>query len=205
MLADLMNRLAALESRLNQVLRVCTVVSVQDAAATVRVKLPDSGNMVSQPLPVLTRKSQDDKDYDLPDVGEQVVCVFLPIGLEQGFVLGSHYQQVDKPPVSDRNKWHRMFKDGTFIEYDRANHALTGSIQGTIDIEATGTAKLSSETEIQLQAPTIRLKGHLIATGPDGSAGTNSITGNLAVEGNIDASGTVTDAGGNTNHHDHGL
>ncbi len=203
MLAELTNKVAALEARLNQVIRPCQVVSVQDAAGTVRVRLPDSGNMVSQPLPVLVRKSQDDKDYWLPDVGEQVLCVFLPTGLEEGFVLGSFYQKVDAPPVTSRDKWRRQFKDGTYLEYDRGSHELTAHIAGSASIVATGDVSIESQAVLKLKAPDIHLEGNLTATGTGGLAGTNNIVGSLSVVGDIDATGTIIDAGGNTNHHNH--
>jgi len=219
MFGKLLNRIEALESKFSQMLRVCTVVSVQDDKATVRVKLPDCGNMVSSPLPVVVRKVQDDHDYWLPDVGEQVLCAFLPIGLEQGFVLGAFYQNVDKPPVASREKWHKKFKDGTYLEYDRSVHKLTGSVQGSIDITATTTAKVESGgdmtaksgasmlveavDQIKLKAPDIAIEGNITATGTGGGAGTNSFAGNMSVDGNIDATGTVIDSGGNTNHHSH--
>lgn len=217
--SELMNRLGALEAKMAQMLRVCTVVSVQDGKGTVRVKLPDAGNMVSQPLPVMVRKVQDDKDYEMPDVGEQVLCVFLPFGLEQGFCLGSFYQDVDQPPVADRNKRHFAFKDGTYLEYDRGAHKLTASVQGDIEVTATGTSKIESTgdmsfksggsilfeaaTQIKSKAPSVAIEGDITATGTGGETGTNSISGGVAVEGDITASGSIIDAGGNTPHHNH--
>ncbi len=211
MFSDFTNRLEALEAKLNQMIRVCTVVSVQDAAGTVRVTLPDAGNMVSQPLPVLVRTVQDNKDYGMPDVGEQVLCVFLPLGLEQGFALGAFYQNVDKPPVTDRNKRHLAFKDGTYFEYDRSAHKLTVAVQGDIDITAAGdmTVKadglmlLEAATQLKLKAPAIAIEGDITSTGTGGGSGTNSISGSVAVDGGITATGTIIDQGGNTPHHNH--
>lgn len=193
--ADISNRLADLEARLTQMVRVCTVVSVQDALGTVRVKLPDAGNMVSQPLPVLVRTVQDNKDYYLPDVGEQVLCVFLAVGLEQGFVLGSFYQEEDKPPVTSRNIRHIAFKDGSFMEYDRAAHLLTVSVQGGMNIKAS--------EQIRLAAPQLVFEGNISASGLGGGAGDNSFDGNVAVDGDVTATGTIMDQGGNTPNHSH--
>lgn len=161
MLAGMANRLDALEAKVNQMIRVCTVSSVQDGAGTVRVKLPDLGNMVSEPLPVVVRKTQDDKDFWLPDVGEQVVCVFLPIGLEQGFVLGSFYQKVDKVPVSSRDKWHKRFKDGAVLEYDRASHILTATVPGEIDATAP-LVKIVALTKVRMETPKLEVTGEII-------------------------------------------
>ncbi len=150
-LADLMNRIAVLEAKLAQTVRVCEVASVQDAKGTVRVKLPDSGNMLSGPLPVLVRKVQDDQDYWLPDVGEQVVCLFLPIGLEQGFVLGAFYQSVDGVPVADRNKRHIAMKDGGFVEYDRSSGKLTVEVKGDVNWSVGGDMLLDVDGSLTLK------------------------------------------------------
>lgn len=45
---------------------------------------------------------EDNKDYWLPDVGEQVE-VLLDANGEDGVILGAVYSDVDKPPFSDKN------------------------------------------------------------------------------------------------------
>jgi phage baseplate assembly protein V len=137
-------RIAALEARVNQMVRVGVVTSVYDAAGTVRVRLPDSAGVISKPLRVLFAKTRDNKSYDMPDVGEEVLCIFLPIGLQQGFVLGAMYSSEDLVPVTDRDKVHYKAKDGTFFEYDRENHKLTIDVQGDIEMNATGNFKLQA-------------------------------------------------------------
>src|SRR5262249_30052845 len=74
-------------------------------------------------LPVLVTKSQEDKAYWMPDVGEQVICL-MDERDEAGVVLGAIYSSVDQPPVTDENKYHITFKDGTSFEYDRSQHVL---------------------------------------------------------------------------------
>ena len=74
---DLEQRIIALESRMNQMVRVGTVSIIDPSAGTARVILQDSGEMVSYDLPVLFQKTQNDKFYTMPDIGEQVLCLFL--------------------------------------------------------------------------------------------------------------------------------
>ncbi|HXN85804.1 MAG TPA: phage baseplate assembly protein V, partial [Candidatus Binataceae bacterium] len=79
--------------------------------------------MLSYWLPVVVPKTQNDKAYWLPDVGEQVVCL-MDDRDEAGVVLGAIYSKVDSTPVQSADKYHLGFKDGTSMEYDRAAHVL---------------------------------------------------------------------------------
>jgi phage baseplate assembly protein V len=128
---------------LKNLARVGRVSSINPANATVRVVFEDRENMVSYDLPVIVRQSMRNKDYWLPDVGEQVLCLFLPSGNAQGFVLGAFYSDEDLPPVNDANKRHVRFDDGTSVEYDRKSHRLSIRCKGDIDIEAQGNIRLA--------------------------------------------------------------
>lgn len=114
--------------------RAGIVSSVNPATCTARVAFPDMTNMVSYELPVLVRGAAANKDYWLPAPGEQVVCVFMPNGNVQGFILGSIYSEKDKPPVADSNKRNVTFSDGMSIEYDSATHSLSIDAKGPIHI-----------------------------------------------------------------------
>ena len=82
------------------------IVQQQDAArAKVRVVFPDYDEVVSWWLPVIFAKTQNDKTYWLPDVGEQVVCL-MDLRDEAGAVLGAIYSDVDLPPVNSADKFH---------------------------------------------------------------------------------------------------
>lgn len=117
-------------------IRVGIVSSINPATCTARVAFGDRANVVSFDLPVLVRGSLKNKDYWLPDPGEQVVCLFLPSGNAQGFILGSIYSQKDMPPIENKDKRYIVFDDGTIIEYDRATHTLTIDAVKQINISA---------------------------------------------------------------------
>lgn len=162
-----MARLDSMESLLRQLVRVGKVASVNDAAATCRVILPDADGMQTYDLLVTQRKTHRDKSYTLPDVGEHVLCLFLPYGTAQGFVLGSLYSLAEMPPVASRNKLHWTMQDGTVIEYDRAAHKLTASVQGSVDVTATGDINATSGTLVHLEAPVVNIKaGQINYLGP---------------------------------------
>lgn len=116
------------------------IVKVQDALnARVRVVFPDRDQMESWWLAVIFAKTQDDKMYWMPDVGEQVVCV-MDENDEDGAVLGAIYSSAKRPPVTSPEKLHWTTKDGAVFEYDRAAHALQMTIPsgGTVAINANG-------------------------------------------------------------------
>ncbi len=123
-------------------IKVGRVVAVDEKKAKVRVQLLDNDAMVTYWLSVVVQKSQDDKFYWVPDIGELVVCAFFEHGIEDGFVLGAIYNEQDSPPVQDRDKFYIRFKDGTKIEYDRKEHKLRAVVQGDVEIKATGTFKV---------------------------------------------------------------
>lgn len=147
MIHELEARVLRLEAMINQMVRVGTVSTIQPDAGTVTVSIPDADDLLSYTLPVLFAKTQDDKYYHMPDTGEHVLCVFLPLGLEQGFVLGAFYSQADPVPVSDPNKVHIKFKDGTTIEYDRKS--------GVLEIDCVNEVIVRAATHIQARAPRI--------------------------------------------------
>ncbi|QBP09858.1 phage baseplate assembly protein V [Cupriavidus metallidurans] len=195
--------------------QVGTVSDIDERAGRVRVRLPEYGNLRSPWLDVLQRKTQDDKDYWMPDIGEQV-AVLLDLSGDEGWVLGALYSEVDQPPVASRDKWHRRFKDGAMIEYDRAEHAFRLELPagGKVLIVAP-TGVLVQTDEATLDAKTTVCKGDLVVEGrltylggmsgkpgPGGGKAAD-IEGDIGVNGNMDVSGTVMDGGGNSNHHRH--
>lgn len=146
-----------MDAVLKNLARVGRVSSTNPANATVRVVFEDRENMVSYDLPVIVRQSMRSKDYWLPDVGEQVLCLFLPSGNAQGFCLGSFYSEADAPPVNNRNKRHVRFDDGTSIEYDRSTHTLTIHAVGSVNITAAGNVNVIGD----VVADGVSLKNHV--------------------------------------------
>lgn len=132
----------------------------------VRVLFEDKQDTESFWLPIIVMNTLQNKDYWMPDKGELVVCLFLPSGNAQGFILGSIYQDKDKPPISTddrRNVRYTEFDDSTFIEYNRVTHTLTIDTQGSINIVATGNVNITGD----VRAGGISLKNHT-HTAPDG-------------------------------------
>lgn len=133
-----------MDMKMNELARVGFVVSRQPEKHRVRVEFRDTvtAKLVSGWLPVLVPRASADMAFDLPDVGDQVLCLFLGNGLEEGFVLGSMYG-AQTPPVSSGDKFHRTFSDGTTLEYDRAAHKLRASVRGDVEASVTGNVEVT--------------------------------------------------------------
>lgn len=174
------------------------IVSAQDPSnCRVRVSFPDHDQLQSWWLPIVVPKTQNDKAYWVPDLGEQVVCM-MDEHDEDGAVLGSIYSSVDKAPVQSVNKWHLKFSDGGILEYDRSLHLLSVSLPvgGTITISANGaTMQIDASGNIQLTAASDKQ----IQLGPSASSGVARLGDTVHVlddEGAI-LSGTIVTASTN--------
>ena len=157
MVADLEARVERLEALLNQMIRTGVVESVQEDTGKIRVRFPDTDDLVSMEIPVLFGRTADNQHYDMPDEGEQWVCLFLPNGPEQGYALGTLYSESDPVPVRDRNTRYYRFKDSTFESYDRENHVMTLDVKGRLDIRCDEEITIHSDTHLKLTAPRIDL------------------------------------------------
>lgn len=96
-------------------LKIGEVSSVNPATCTARVVFDDDDSLVSGDLQILQMNSLKNKGYWLPDVGEDVVCIFLGTGVEEGFILGATYAGAVKPPVNSQDKRAAHFSDGSFL------------------------------------------------------------------------------------------
>jgi phage baseplate assembly protein V len=210
-------------------LKFGTVNQVDATKGLVRVQFADNENLVSWWLHVLAANTQDNKFYAMPDVGEGVACL-VDEHCENGVVLGAVYSQVDGTPVQDSNKFHMRFKDGTQLEYDREQHKLTGQVQGSVELTATGDITASTDQVLNLQAGELvairtprlligpfranescyatcnvdwELIGRLIHKGEYDHTGDQIATGEIELTGDMTATGTIMDQTGNSNHHVH--
>lgn len=129
-------RLAELERRLANIVRIGTVEEADYPNARVRVAI---GEILTAWLPWLTRRAGGDRDWWAPEAGEQVV-VLSPAGdLAQGVVLPSLYADAAPAPATSPDIRREIHGDGLVIEHDRAAkvtriNALDS--EGTLVLEA---------------------------------------------------------------------
>lgn len=123
------------ESR--QLVREGVVTATFPERHTVRVAYEEKDGLISDELPVLTPWAFDNKSFAMPDVGETVVCLFASNADQTGtgWVIGSRFHDKSPPNANSQDKARIDFKDGTFIEYDRASHELRIECVGEIFIK----------------------------------------------------------------------
>lgn len=121
------------------------IVSSQDPAkGTVRVIREDKENKVTAELMVLQRGTKDTKDFWIPAIGDQVLCIQTPNfsgkGVGDGFVLGAFYSTRDVPVEDDVATQSIHFPDGSYVQYK----------DGNINIHAAGDVNITSGGHINL-------------------------------------------------------
>ena len=137
------------------------IVKAQDLQnCRVRVVFPDHDQLQSWWLPIVVPKSQNDKFYWIPDIGEQVVCL-MDERDEDGAVLGAIYSAADLTPMQSADTFNLSVKDGTSFAYNRVSHALQVNIPNggsmiitvsgaNVTIDALGNVKITAAGLIQL-------------------------------------------------------
>ncbi len=157
LLRELKTRIDELEKKLERLVRIGEVVAVDPRRACVRVKFLDTDRTVSDFLPVLVRFAGKDKVYSMPQIGDRVLCIFLPNALELGFVIGQNYFLENPPPAKDDKLFVAKLEDGTYAEYNKrnshfkfllpdGNHLIyDGKWRFKGDIEVDGNVKVSKE------------------------------------------------------------
>lgn len=194
---------------LSDIIRVGEVTSVNPAAMTARVTFDDDDGVTSFDMPILQRNTLKNRDHCCVDVGEDVLCLFLPTGIEEGFILGSFYAGEVTPPSDNRDVRMVEFSDGTKLSYDRSSHKLTGEVKGdveltvsgTMSVQAKGAVMVKSSASVSLQSPVINLYGAINTAAEGGGAGTMTISGDINQTGSQRVSGDVV--AGNISLTDH--
>lgn len=190
---------------LKSIIRIGEVSSIDAAKGTARVVFDDFDSIVSYDLQVICRNTFANRDYAMPDIGEDVICIFLPTGTEAGFILGSVYAGEITPPENDINRRCVEFSDGAKFMYDRKTHIFTVAIGDTkitanedgvdVDSKSTVHAKVGSN-EVTLDASGVAIKGDLTVTGnitATGSASVASVSASGSVSAAaLSATGTLT-------------
>lgn len=188
--------LVELSRRLENLIRIGTIHSVDHAAVRVRVQ---SGNLVSQWLPWLERRAGNTTTWSPPTIGEQCV-IFSPSGEPAGgVVLVGIDSAAIQPPSHAPEKHVIRFPDGATFSYDHAASHL--------DITGIVTATIEASDSVTLDTPLTHCTGKLttddLLTYGNGLAGTggvhgNTITGNLThTDGHLSSNGIVL----HTHHH----
>lgn len=89
-----------------------------------RVRFPDKDNLVSGWLQLLVWNTLRNKDEINLDPDEHVACLMAGNGIERGVVLGSVWDDKNRPPVGDQDIRITTYKDGAAVMVDRERHII---------------------------------------------------------------------------------
>lgn len=172
---------ADIQRRLENLIRLGQIKTVTAAKPymTVTVQIDE---ITTAPIRYLNLRAGNDKTWDPPSIGEEVL-VLSPCGvLEIGIAVGG-LNNADNPALStDLNKNIRMFSDGCLISYDTQSHALEAILPsgGTAVLTATGGVTINADTTIN---------GNLQINGSTAMTGNNTVGGSQMVQGSSHSTG----------------
>ena len=137
-----------LARRLANIIRLGQIFAIDYTAAKARVKI---GNLETDWLPWITSNSGENKDWNPPEIDEQVM-ILSPCGeLNQGVIFPSLYR--GSAPENSGDIKSITFADGSKISFNSASGNLDLDIKGDATIKVAGNAKI--------EATNITLKGNV--------------------------------------------
>jgi phage baseplate assembly protein V len=163
-------------------IRVGQVSSVNPINCSARVAFDDLDGLVSAELPILQKSTGALKTYSLPQIGEHVVCVFLPNGIEEGFVIGSSYTANNMPANPSSDVYRANFADGSSFEYNLSNHTLKISGVDSVEIDSSNKISIKPQNALEIDSTAINFSSNINVIGDV------NITGNLTASGEIHGS-----------------
>lgn len=108
--------------------KVGQVSSIDPEKGTVKVLFLDKDDIVSDDIPMLHF------EYHMPEVEDQVLCLFFGNGLERGVCLGRFYSDVSLPPANDKDLYKKQVDDDMHIQYHKKTKILKLKVEN-VEIE----------------------------------------------------------------------
>lgn len=140
-------------------LRFGNISSIDASTGLYKVTFEED-NLVSGQLPYLVKNTKFNNDESPFDEGEHVACL-MDENCENGVILGATNTSTDKPKVGNKDIRVTTYKDGSFIQYDRANKKLTVSCEGDVEIIKSTNTSIKASTKITLDCDDVEIKGSL--------------------------------------------
>lgn len=145
---------------MHDVIRVGIVSSIDYDKGFVQVTYPDRENAVSGKLPYFSYW------YQMPEVGDKVVVLYLTNGNHEGFVLGKYYHESNLPIKTGKGLLHKpLHQNGAEIQYQEQTDSFALKA-GKIAVDST-TIHINS-TEIKLSGNALTLSGGTCSMDTDG-------------------------------------
>ena len=129
--------------------------SINYKNSSVRVEFDDAPGIISKDLKVLRDHTKKEKNYSMPSIGEDVVCIFLPHDPTTGFIVGSYYSGKNPPVESGKIKY-IFFPDGTRLKYDMEASILEIDCVGDINIKSAKNVSITAKN-VSIVAETLSI------------------------------------------------
>ncbi len=154
-LADIRTKLCDVLSMLRKLVCIGEVSIVDAQLRRVKVTFPGLRYPESDWLPVLGMRSKNVSISCNLEVGEQVLCLFIPSGsMMSGYVLGSMANKSAKPYIANVDKFGVQFKDGTLLEYDQSTQTGVLKIGGGTPAITVNSERVQIDSEVIINGPT---------------------------------------------------
>lgn len=168
-----MNDLATITRLLENLIRLGSVAEVDHTGARVKVQ---SGRLLTGWLPWATLRAGDDREWDPPTVGEQVVLLSPSGQTANGVAIVGLFSD-QHPANGDRPGLHRRtYRDGAVIEYDSVAHHLRAILPAGGSTELVSTGGISITGDITHQ-------GNYTQTGNQNVTGTVTVSTDVVAAG----------------------
>lgn len=189
-----MNITEIVRKELSKYFHVGQVSSNNASNNTVRVAFDDmsgpAGKFVSGEMQTLQRHTAGARHQSLSVAGEHVLCINLPNGTPEGFILGSYYTASNMTDGGGTDVERTTYPDGAVIEYNSGT--------GTATVRGAKHAKVTVEETVEVIAREVTVTAETVKI-----IGDVEITGNMKVNGSIDATVDIMAARNSDNHHEH--
>lgn len=192
--------------RLENLIRLGKIKTIKPSKpfSTVTVEI---GEITTAEIRFLNLRAGNDKAWDPPSIGEEVI-VLSPCGvLEMGIAIAGLNNELNPAPSDDLNKNIRVFADGCVIAYDIATHHLSAILppSGTVELTANGGVIVNANGGVTVNANdglTINAisggtthNGNLYINGSSVTTGNNTVGGSQLVQGSSHSKGDFSTDG----------
>lgn len=128
----------------NNLIMIGTVSAINEEEAKARVLFTDRDDMTTKEIPLCFLRTKGMRVYAMPEIGEEVLCLFLPNGYEEGFIIGSYYNDAHKVPIADKETKIIKFKNGDYIKYKNGEMEVKcNKVNIIADVDIKGKLKVS--------------------------------------------------------------
>ncbi|WP_431786115.1 phage baseplate assembly protein V [Vibrio harveyi] len=180
------NKMKDVFAMLRRTVSVATVSQVDSELRRVKVTFAGGRIPESDWLSVVGSRTKGVNASWNMAVGEQVLCLFPPIGsMVRGYVLGSLVNVNARPYTTNPDKFGIQFEDGTLLEYDQVTQTGVLKIQGGTPSIQVGPDKVSIVSDVDIE-------GAVVISKTLDVGGNTSIGGNLSVTGTVSGQQTAT-------------